>query len=75
MKGEKIEQVVSEMYEKRMEEIRKRKVVAPKLKLFSPIKKRAILREKDTYDWTEEDPYDADHAIEALDQSAVLDED
>ena len=40
-------------------------------KLFSPLKKRVVDREVDTYDWTEETPYNTDEAILALEQSGV----
>ena len=60
---------VEQIYDKRVIEMKIRNAPEPKIKLFSPLKKKTNLTvEKDTYDWKEETPYDTNQAIEELDK-------
>ena len=63
------------MYERRIEDIHERNKDRPKLKLFSPYKRKSHLHDvEEKYNWSIEVPYNTGLAINALDNE-VMDED
>ena len=74
VKGEKVEGTIGQIYERRMEQIHERNKPSPKLKLFSPYKRKSNLNNDDEgIQLKDFIPYDTNQAIEALDNEKMDD--
>ena len=74
IKGETVEGTIGQIYERRIEQIHERNKPKPKLKLFSPYKKKSNLRDDDDgIKLNQYIPYDTNQAIEALDDEKMDD--
>ena len=72
-KTKAIVNTVDAIYKRRIDEVHERNTEKPKLKLYSPYKRRMTKeKEVDNYDWQEMTPYDTNLALEALDDPDPL---
>lgn len=72
-KTKAIVKTVDAIYKRRLDEVHERNAEKPKLKLYSPYKRRMSKFEQvDNYDWQEMTPYDTNLALEALDDPDPL---